>query len=243
MKEIYTIWKQKGQTPLETIEHFRAENKEYGDVPITYAGRLDPIAEGLLLVLAGAKTKEKEKYLGLEKEYIARILFGFTTDTGDILGISEKMPDTKKIEKDKIEIEVKNLIGKREEKYPAFSSKTLLGKPLWKWAREGKYSEIDVPTHEIEVESAELMNLVEENSKNLLEEIKNTISLVKGDFRQNEILEKWRQNLCGEEKYLVTEVKFYVSGGTYIRTLAERLGNSLGTSGILISLKRTKIKI
>jgi len=241
MKEIFTLWKNKGETPLETLERFRTENPDYDGIPMTYAGRLDPIAEGILLVLAGEKTKEKDKYLGLSKEYIARILFGFSTDTSDILGISEKGETNKTFTKKEVEKEVKNLIGKREERYPAFSSKTLLGKPLWQWAREGKYNDIDVPTHEIEVKDAELLDLQEENSEKIFGEIKNTISLVKGDFRQNEILKKWQENLSINKNYYIVEVKFLVSGGTYIRTLAERLGNELNTSGILLSLKRTKI--
>jgi len=53
---------------------------------MTYAGRLDPLAEGLLLVLTGEECKNKEKYLGLDKEYEVDVLFGFATDTYDILG-------------------------------------------------------------------------------------------------------------------------------------------------------------
>ena len=53
-------------------------------------GRLDPLAEGVLLILIGDECKNKEKYLGLDKEYEVAIIFGISTDTGDALGLATK---------------------------------------------------------------------------------------------------------------------------------------------------------
>src|SRR3989344_2297636 len=84
---IFELYKKEGQTPLEAMEEFRKENLEYKDQKMTYAGRLDPMAEGVLLILTGDDCKEKQKYLGLNKEYEFEILWGFQTDTYDILGL------------------------------------------------------------------------------------------------------------------------------------------------------------
>src|SRR3989344_5610173 len=62
MKKIILIHKKEGETPLEALEDFRRKNKKYKNVKMTYAGRLDPMASGLLLVLAGEEVKKKEKY-------------------------------------------------------------------------------------------------------------------------------------------------------------------------------------
>ncbi|MBP6060753.1 MAG: hypothetical protein KA515_01980, partial [Candidatus Pacebacteria bacterium] len=86
IKKIVVVDKREGETPLSALERFRAKNKGYKDLPITYAGRLDPMASGVLVLLAGEKTKEKDKYLFLDKEYEFEVLFGFATDTYDILG-------------------------------------------------------------------------------------------------------------------------------------------------------------
>lgn len=72
------IYKHIGETPLEALERFRREQGIAADVPMTYAGRLDPMAEGLLLILLGEECKNKEKYLGLDKEYEVEVLFGIT---------------------------------------------------------------------------------------------------------------------------------------------------------------------
>lgn len=82
-----------GETPLETINRFRDENKkenpELDFLPITYAGRLDPMAEGLLILLVGDEVKNKEKYLDLPKTYEFEVLWGMGTDSLDLLGLVE----------------------------------------------------------------------------------------------------------------------------------------------------------
>ncbi len=69
LNKILVLNKKEGETPLEALEIFRKKNKEYMGVKMTYAGRLDPMASGLLLILAGEEAKNKEKYLILGKEY------------------------------------------------------------------------------------------------------------------------------------------------------------------------------
>ena len=106
MKNIIILNKKEGETPLESLENFRSKNSKYFNLPMTYAGRLDPMASGLLLILAGEEVKNKEKYLNLEKEYEFEVLFGFSTDTHDILG---KVISVRKVlaEKKEIEKEIK----------------------------------------------------------------------------------------------------------------------------------------
>ena len=68
MKKVIVLNKKEGQTPLQTLQLFRRKNKKYKDSKITYAGRLDPMASGLLLLLVDEKIKDKEVFLGLDKE-------------------------------------------------------------------------------------------------------------------------------------------------------------------------------
>ena len=87
MKDILNLYKERGETPLECIERFRRANPEYKNVPMSYAGRLDPMAEGVLIILAGEANKKKSDFLSLDKEYTFDVLFGFSTDTYDVLGV------------------------------------------------------------------------------------------------------------------------------------------------------------
>ena len=58
---MYLTYKNIGETPLECLERIRLEYGKPKDIPMTYAGRLDPMAEGLLIILVGDDCKDKEK--------------------------------------------------------------------------------------------------------------------------------------------------------------------------------------
>lgn len=243
------LYKKVGETPLECLGRFRTENPEYEDVPMTYAGRLDPMAEGLLLVLAGEECRRKEEYLNLDKEYQGEVLFGFETDTGDVLGIPKRhrIQDSGfKIQDNSyskicanLRVRAEELAGKRPQKYPAFSSKTVEGRPLWQWAREGR--DAKRPEREIEVYSFEVVDCREEEYFNIFTKIKTRAGKVKGDFRQAEILKGWEELLSGDGKAVICGFRTKVSSGTYVRVLAEELGRKLGIPATLYSLKRTKL--
>ena len=236
---IFELYKKEGQTPLEAMEEFRKENLEYKDQKMTYAGRLDPMAEGVLLILTGDDCKEKQKYLGLNKEYEFEILWGFQTDTYDILGIPTWTSDVQVVQHSNI---LKNvgmlgeMKGKFVQKYPPYSSMTVNGKQLFQWAREGRLGEIKIPEQEVEVFSTELLGERYLSREELMENILKRIDKVKGDFRQEEIKKKWSDILSElDTEPLISKVKIKCSGGTYIRGIANDLG------GIVFSLKRTKI--
>src|ERR1700744_4448739 len=90
MLQYIVLDKKLGQTPLEAIQEWKAANREYAEVPASYAGRLDPMATGLLLVLLGDECKKKESYTGLNKEYGVEVLLDLGSDTGDTLGMIEQ---------------------------------------------------------------------------------------------------------------------------------------------------------
>lgn len=220
MENILKLYKNLGETPLQCLERFRAENSEYEDVPMTYAGRLDPMAEGLLIVLTGEECKKKDDYLGLDKEYIFEVLLGFQTDTYDILGIP-KIGEKK-------DFDIKSFIGKRIQEYPAYSSRT------FQMARDGV--DFEPPTKEIEVFDIEMLEEREIGREVLLSEILERIDLVHGDFRQEEIKSAWKNILeNAPEKFQIAKFKINCSSGTYVRSICHQMG------GIAYSIKRTRV--
>lgn len=242
MKKLLILNKKEGETPLETLENFRAKNKLYKNLKMTYAGRLDPMATGVLIVLADKKIKEKEKYLNLEKEYEFEILFGFSTDTYDILG---KVLNNKNIICDKKYLEkiIKNnlkfFIGNFIQEYPIYSSKTVNGRQLFTYARANE--EVEVPKKEVEVKNLKLLKIRKINGSNLLKNIEKRINKVKGDFRQEEILNIWKKDIKLKEQYFVVSFKIKCSSGTYVRGIANSLGNKAQIPALTFKIKRTKI--
>lgn len=232
--------KLRGETPLEALKRLRMERSELAGVPLSYAGRLDPIAEGVLLVVVGETNKNREEYLHLDKEYEVDILWGVSTDTGDILGIpgyvSWNTP-----EKRKIVSVLPHLVGECNQEYPAYSSKTVNGKPLWEYAREGKLGDITMPTHHIEIEN---MNFIENYTLScgeLYADIQDVVSKVTGDFRQAETLAEWNKVIKdAPEKIHFTRLHIACSHGTYVRQLVSDIGERLETPACVYKLKRTR---
>jgi len=243
LKKVIYLNKKEGETPLEALEYFRSTNKKYKDLKVTYAGRLDPMASGLLLLLVDDKIKEKEDYLKLDKEYIFDVLFGFSTDTYDILGKVEHSHILKNVRisglEEKIKDNLKSFTGKFIQKYPAYSSKTVKGKQLFSYAREG--IEVEIPTREVFIKSFKFLKIRKISHKSLLENIEKRIKKVKGDFRQKEIIQTWRQNLTGNNQFYIASFKIKCSSGTYVRSLSHNLGGKMGVPALAFSIKRTKI--
>lgn len=91
---------------------FRAENPQHKETKMTYLGRLDPMAEGLLLVLSG-DTRDKNKFLDLDKTYEFEVLWGVSTDTYDVLGQVESMDSTVSVTSRKLESVLKKILSKK----------------------------------------------------------------------------------------------------------------------------------
>ena len=65
------------------------KNPVYKNKRMGYAGRLDPMAEGVLLILVDEENKKIGQYMGFDKEYTAEFVLGFSSDSNDVLGIAE----------------------------------------------------------------------------------------------------------------------------------------------------------
>ena len=243
MKRILNIYKKAGETPLEAINRFRANNPEYQSVKITYAGRLDPLAEGVLILLAGDGVYEKEKYLKLDKEYEAEILFGFETDTYDILGLPKMKKVIKDFNRNELTGFLNNFLGKNSFPFPPYSSYKIKGKALFQWAREGKIKEIKIPEKEREIYEIKITRLRKIGGKNLLAQINKKIQKVKGDFRQEKILRQWGKILKNkaDTEFQTAKIKIKCSSGTYIRSIAHKLGKDLKAGAVLLNLKRIRV--
>ena len=246
MKKIIILNKKEGETPLEALESFRRKNNEYKNVPMTYAGRLDPMASGVLLVLTGEECKKKEKYLALSKEYKFQILFGFTTDTYDILGkiVNSTILTNSRIDLERKIIEnLKYFTGKFVQEYPAYSSKTVGGKPLFAYARRGE--KVESPEREVWVKSLKFFRIKRMSSEFLLKNIQRRIAKVQGDFRQQEILKIWKKELGQSKnkssKFYLADFEIKCGSGTYVRGIADSLGKKINYPALAYRIKRTKI--
>lgn len=242
-QHILNLYKKVGETPLESLIRFKHTHPEFQNLKMTYAGRLDPMAEGVLVVLAGnIRDEKKNKILSLDKEYEFEILWGFESDTYDVLGIVKNsgIQPEKNFDR-KFPSLVQKIIAKKTQEYPPYSSRTVGGKSLFMWAREGKIDEIDIPTRQIKIFSFEHIETRREKQVEILDNVLKKISLVEGDFRQGQVNSSWQNEINRNEYALITKCRAVVSGGTYVRSLVHYLGAEMGCGALAYSIKRTRV--
>jgi tRNA pseudouridine55 synthase len=250
MESILVLDKQIGETPLECINRFRESHPDYRDIKMTYAGRLDPIASGVLLVLAGDMVHSKNDFLKLPKRYECTAILGIATDTYDVLGYpsaSQSLGTSPYKGKDSIPELLKKYIGTFSQSYPPYSSKTINGKQMHTLARAGSLADLEIPTQSVTVEAISDIRITSVALEDICDEIVQIINRVTGDFRQQEIITRWNQLRKEHKGAIIHLVSFTidVSGGTYIRGIVHELGQKLdptaGRGACIIRLNRKSV--
>lgn len=243
MERVLSIYKPQGMTPLQVIDRVREVYPEYRDEKMTYAGRLDPMAEGVLLVLAGDAVHEKESYVKLDKVYEADMAVGLGTDTHDLLGMP-MLCSAGIASPERIEEEAKKMQGSFVYPFPAYASKPVNGKPLFQWAREGRLDDITIPARTMRIYGVELLGQRMISGEDVRLMARMSIAKVRGDFRQSEIIQQW-EVVCGDQKkslaFPAVRLRIHCASGTYVRTLAHELGKRLGADATLLRLIRTRV--
>ncbi|MFA6270375.1 MAG: hypothetical protein WC657_04165 [Candidatus Paceibacterota bacterium] len=266
---IYNLYKQRGETPLECIRRFAKKTPELKGQKMTYLGRLDPLAEGVLLMASGEDTSQarREEFFGLDKAYDFVAIFGFATDSYDILGKIVRVEKLSELLENDVRRATMIFEGEREQEYPFYSSK-MIAKRKNKLKNQNTnsdssslkgshgdqnlhpdFSSEDFPQKKVIIHKIQFHKLETLNNKELFGRLLSDISKVNGDFRQNEILILWNQILFGsknvkdkkEASYFIGRFSAEVSSGTYIRSLVNDLGKTLGCGATTLSIKRTRV--
>ncbi len=131
---ILPILKPKGKTSFSLIAQMRKLTQIR---KIGHAGTLDPFAEGVMILLIGRSfTKLSNRFLNQDKEYIATVRLGITTDTYDIEGkILSENPHVPSLSD--VEEAVLKFQGTILQTPPMYSAKKVGGKKLYELARKG----------------------------------------------------------------------------------------------------------
>jgi len=191
---ILPINKTRGKTSFFFVSLLRRLCQER---TVGHAGTLDPFATGVLILLVGRKyTRLSDKFLHQDKEYVATLCLGKSTDSYDCEGqttaTSTLVPPLHAVEE-----ALTSFQGTILQTPPMFSAKKVQGKKLYELARKGIH----------------------------IERQAQSITL---------------QTTLLDYDYPFLRLRIACSKGTYIRSIAEDLGNLLGCGGHLCELSRTR---
>ena len=147
---ILNVYKEKGYTSHDVVARLRGIT---GQRKIGHTGTLDPEACGVLPVCLGNATKLCGMLTEKQKEYIAWMKLGISTDTQDLTGqLLETCPVA--VTEEEIRKAAAAFVGEYDQIPPMYSALKINGKRLYRLAREGKVVERKsrrVEIHELEV--------------------------------------------------------------------------------------------
>ena len=165
---------------------------------VGHAGTLDPLAEGVLVLALGPATRLTEYLSGSDKEYLATLTLGLSTDTydaeGQIVARRDLPPD---LTVEQVEVVLSRFRGEIEQTPPVYSAVKVAGKSAHARVRAGEM--VRLKPRRVTIRSLQLLT------------------------------------------YDPPEIRLRVvcSAGTYIRSLAHDIGETLGCGAILSGLTRT----
>lgn len=191
---ILLVNKPRGKTAFSLVAALR---KRIGVKKIGHAGTLDPFATGVMVLLVGKKfTTQSDRFLCQDKEYVAKLRLGASTDSydcdGEVIQTSDFIPSQFLIEE-----VLQKFQGEIEQVPPMYSAKKINGKKLYEYARKGQT-----------ITRAPVKVFVE-------------IQFINYTYPD-----------------VILKVK--ASKGTYIRSLAHDIGESLGCGAHLTELERRR---
>ncbi|MBZ5609150.1 MAG: tRNA pseudouridine(55) synthase TruB [Acidobacteriia bacterium] len=122
---------------------------------VGHLGTLDPIATGVLPLVIGRATRLAQFFSSGDKEYDARIRFGWATDTYDRGGTPISEPVEPRITREQLEEELAKFRGTILQTPPAFSAKKIAGTPAYRLAR--KQIAVELAPVEVRIHALELV--------------------------------------------------------------------------------------
>ena len=213
----------------------------------THTGTLDPMAEGVLVVLTGEDRFKKKELATTNKEYHFTIIFGFQTDSHDLLGLQTKPAAKTKLSTQqihqKLSTSISKYVGVAKQTQPLFSAGRLQGASLFDYGK-AKIT-VTTPINTIHIKKLELLASEDLSIEKLWLECQERIGTVSGNFRQDECLASWKKALTARQRAGCTSVprcalKATVTKRTYIRGLVRDLSEELDIPATTFSIVRTK---
>ena len=129
---VLVVDKPVGVTSFDMVARLR---RRLGVRRVGHAGTLDPAASGVLPLLIGEATKLVPYLADEDKEYVATIRFGVTTDTQDLTGRVLSTAPVPALCYERLRAATRPFVGRVRQVPPMFSALHHRGRRLYELAR------------------------------------------------------------------------------------------------------------
>ena len=213
MDGILVIDKPAGLTSHDVVVRVR---RILNERRVGHTGTLDPFATGVLVILVGRATRLAQFLSRAIKSYEAVIRFGFRTETGDSTGARVETDGTQ------------NENGARVHVWSESEIESALAR------LRGEIDQVPPMYSAKKVEGRKLYELARRGVEVERSAVRVIIHELEAVEEESRLL---RYNEGGTSDL---SIRVACSSGTYIRTLAESIGELLGAPAHLLSLRRTR---
>ncbi len=152
MDGILIVDKVQGMTSHDVVDFIR---KKYALPKVGHAGTLDPMATGVLVILIGRMTKCSSKFINDDKGYLASMILGTASTTGDSEGVLKVLDVNLNYNREDVEKVLKSFLGDISQLPPLYSAVKYNGRKLYEYARRG--IEVERRPRRVTIKSIELL--------------------------------------------------------------------------------------
>ena len=211
-------YKEAGITINQFINNVRLKiNKD----KIAYAGRLDPMARGMVPILINDECKNMNMYTSRDKIYHVKVIVGIQTDSDDTLGIIQNINHDYDIHR--IVETYSNIFNTNNviinQRFHYFSTKEI----------NKRRRSVNIPSyHTVTLYNSSILSVGTLNKDEWVEEINRLISSIDNtkEFRQKEIIDQWN-SIEYTDKIQYIELELNVSSGFFVRQYIRDLSNHI----------------
>ncbi len=157
MNGFLNLYKPKG---VSSARMLNAVKRSLKGETVGHMGTLDPLADGVLPVAIGKSTRLFDYLLDKDKEYVATVAFGFSTDSYDLEGEITQRSDVLPSDAE-LEAACKKLTGDIMQIPPIYSAKCVNGKRSYELARKGVA--VELPPKKVTVKSIRVLDKISES--------------------------------------------------------------------------------
>lgn len=134
----------------------REETGERSRVKVGHAGTLDPLADGLMHLCTGKKTKILDSLMGQEKEYVTTLELGRTTPSFDLETMFDHEYSFSYLPREELEHVLDKYTGNIDQVPPRYSAKSVGGRRAYKAARTGE--DLQLKASRVRIEKMEILD-------------------------------------------------------------------------------------